>query len=93
VGRDTTLSKTSSTQWEDPAATMRHRSCCLLSLAVVLVLVSFVMNYIVVELVLLDDMCDELYCCKLVLLVMNYNVHLNEYMYILPILEAPLSRW
>jgi hypothetical protein len=34
-------------------------------------------------------MCDELYCRKLVLLVMNYIVHLNEYLYILPVLEAP----
>jgi uncharacterized membrane protein len=69
VGRDTTLSKTSSTQREDPAATMRHRSCCLLSLAVVLVLVSFVMNYIVVELVLL---VVNLFC--LMICVMNYIV-------------------
>jgi hypothetical protein len=67
---------------------MRRRSHSLLSLTVVAVLVSLVMNYIVIELVLLD-MCDELYCRKLVLLVINYIVHLNEYMYILTILEAP----
>jgi hypothetical protein len=53
---------------------MRCYSCSLLSLAVVLVLVSLVMNYIVIE---------------LSLLVMNYIVHLNEYLYILPVLEAP----
>jgi hypothetical protein len=67
---------------------MRRRSHSLLSLTIVAVLVSLVMNYIVIELVLLD-MCDELYCRKLVLLVINYIVHLNGYMYILTILEAP----
>jgi hypothetical protein len=51
--RDTTLSTPSSTRWEDPAATTRRRSHCLLSLAVVSVLVLLVVNYIVVELVLL----------------------------------------
>jgi hypothetical protein len=61
----------------------------LLSVAVVSVLVSLVMNYIVIKLVLLDNMWGELYCGKLVLLVMNYIMHLNEYLYILPILEPP----
>jgi hypothetical protein len=28
-------------------------------------------------------------CRKLVFLVMNYIMHLNEYLYILPVLEAP----
>jgi hypothetical protein len=58
----------------------RHRSHSLLSLVVVSVLVSLVMNYIVIELILLD-MCDELYCHKLVFLVMNYIVHWNEYQF------------
>jgi hypothetical protein len=61
AGRDMTLPTPSSTRREDPAATTRHRSRSLLSLAVVLVFVSLVMNYIVVE---------------LVLLVMNYIVDL-----------------
>jgi hypothetical protein len=53
ASRDMTLSKPSSTQWEDPVATTRCHSCSLLSLAVVSVLVSLVMNYIVIELILL----------------------------------------
>jgi hypothetical protein len=54
AGRDTTSSTASSTRWKDPAATTWRHSHSLLSLAVVLVLVlvSLVMNYIVVELVL-----------------------------------------
>jgi hypothetical protein len=52
AGRYTTLSTPSSTRWEDLAATTRRRSHSLLSLTVVLVFVSLVMNYIVVELVL-----------------------------------------
>jgi hypothetical protein len=64
--RDTTLSMTSSTRWEDLAATTRCHSRSLLSLAIVLVFVSLVMNYIVVELVLL-------------LLVINYIVDLMIY--------------
>jgi hypothetical protein len=80
AGRDTTLSMPSSTRREDPTAMTRHRSHSLLSLAVVSVLVSLVMNYIVIELILLD-MCDELYCHKLVFLVMNYIVHSNEYLF------------
>jgi hypothetical protein len=45
------------------------------------------------ELVLLDHMCDELYCRKLVLLIMKHIVfacHKPEYF--LPILEAPRLR-
>jgi hypothetical protein len=63
ASRDTTLSMPSLTRQEDSTATTRRRSCSLLSLAVVSVFVSFVMNYIVVELVLL-------------LLVINYIVDL-----------------
>jgi hypothetical protein len=63
AGRDWTLSMPSSTRWEDPMATMRRRSHSLLSLAVVSILVSLVINYIVVKLVLL-------------LLVVNYIVDL-----------------
>jgi hypothetical protein len=69
TGRDTTLSKPSSTQREDPVAMTRRRSCSLLSLTVVLVLVSLVMNYIVVKLVLL---VVNLFC--LIICVMNYIV-------------------
>jgi uncharacterized membrane protein len=67
--RDMTLLKPSSTQREDPSATMHRRSCSLLSLAVVLILVSLVMNYIVVKLVLL---VVNLFC--LMICVMNYIV-------------------
>jgi hypothetical protein len=63
AGRDTTLLMASSTRWEDPATTTWHRNRSLLSLAVVLVFISLVMNYIVVELVLL-------------LIVVNYIVDL-----------------
>jgi hypothetical protein len=52
VGQDTTSSMASSTRREDPTATTRHRSCSLLSLAIVLVFILLVMNYIVVELIL-----------------------------------------
>jgi hypothetical protein len=69
-GRDTTLSTPSSTRREDPVETTRCRSRSLLPLAVVSVLVLLIMNYIVVELVLLmvkyivDLMicCGQLYC-------------------------------
>jgi hypothetical protein len=53
AGRDTTLSKPSSTQSEDLIATTRRHSCSFLPLAIVSVLVLLVMNYIVVELILL----------------------------------------
>jgi hypothetical protein len=53
VGRDMTLSTPSSTRQEDPAAMTWRRSRSLLSLAIVSVFISLVMNYIVVELVLL----------------------------------------
>jgi amino acid transporter len=53
AGRDTTLSTPSSIRREDPTATTLRRSRYLLSFAVVLVFVSLIMNYIVVELVLL----------------------------------------
>jgi hypothetical protein len=63
TGQDSTLSMPSSAQREDLVATTWHRSCSLLSLAIVSVLISLVMNYIVVKLVLL-------------LLVINYIVDL-----------------
>jgi hypothetical protein len=63
AGRDTTSSMTSSTLCEDPVATTWCHSRSLLSLAIVLVFISLVVNYIVVELVLL-------------LLVVNYIVDL-----------------
>jgi hypothetical protein len=75
AGRDTTLSMPSSTRREDPVATTRA-VVILCSLAIVLVLVSCVMNYIVVELVLLvvnyiycgfDDMCVMLLLCEVLL--------------------------
>jgi hypothetical protein len=69
VGRDMTLSMPSSTRREDPTATTRHRSRSLLSLVVVSVLVSLVMNYIVIKLVLL---VVNLFC--LMICVMNYIV-------------------
>jgi hypothetical protein len=88
TGRDTTLSTPSSTRQEDPAATMWHCSHSLLLLAVVSVSILLVMNYIVVEPILL-------------LLVVNYNVDLMMcvilvlcvifVLYNLPILEAPCS--
>jgi ABC-type phosphate transport system permease subunit len=53
AGGDTTLSTHSCTQREDPAAMTRFHSHSLLSLAIVLIFVSLVMNYIVAELVLL----------------------------------------
>jgi hypothetical protein len=59
--RDTTLLTPTSTRLEDPAATTRRCSHSLLSLAIVLIFVSLVMNYIVV---------------KLILLVVNYIVDL-----------------
>jgi hypothetical protein len=70
AGRDTTLLTPSSTRQEDPVETTRRRSRSLLPLAVVSVLVLLVMNYIVVELILLmvkyivDLMicCGQLYC-------------------------------
>jgi hypothetical protein len=61
--RHSTLSTPASTRREDPAATTWHHSHSFLSLAIVSVLVSLVMNYIVVKLVLL-------------LLVVNYIVDL-----------------
>jgi hypothetical protein len=80
AGKDTTLSTPSSTRWENLAATMWCCSHSLLSLAVVLVLISLVMNYIVVELVLL-------------LLVIKYIVDLMMCvifeLYSLTVLEAP----
>jgi NADH:ubiquinone oxidoreductase subunit 6 (subunit J) len=84
AGRDTTLLTPSSNRWEDPVATTRHCSHSLLSLAVVSVSISFVMNYIVDELVLL-------------LLVVNYIVDLIMcvifVMYSLSVLEAPRPGW
>jgi hypothetical protein len=65
VGRDTTLWTPSSTRREDPAATTQCRNCSLLSLDVVSVSVSFVMNYIVVELVLLvENYIVDLMICE-----------------------------
>jgi hypothetical protein len=52
-GRDMTLSTPSSTRREDSVATTRRHCRSLLSLAIVSVFVSLVMNYIVVKLVLL----------------------------------------
>jgi hypothetical protein len=63
VGMFTTLLMPSSTRREDSAIMTQRHSCSLLSLPVVSVLVSIVMNYIVVELVFL-------------LLVVNYIVDL-----------------
>jgi hypothetical protein len=64
AGRDSTLWIPSSTRQEDPVATTRRRSHSLLSLAIVSVLVSLIINYIVVKLVLL-------------LLVVNYIMDLT----------------
>jgi 4-hydroxybenzoate polyprenyltransferase len=50
AGRDTTLSTPSSNRREDPVATTWRRNRSLLSHVVVLILISLVMNYIVVEL-------------------------------------------
>jgi hypothetical protein len=42
------------------------------------------------ELVLLDDMCDELYCHQLVLLVMKHIVFTcHKTVYFLTVLEIP----
>jgi hypothetical protein len=88
AGRDTTLSTPSSTRWEDPVATTWHRSRSLLLLAVVSVLISLVMNYIVVELVLfllvVNYIVDLMMCVILVLCVIFV-------LYSLPVLEAPRS--
>jgi hypothetical protein len=72
-------------------ATTRHCSRFLLSLVVVSVFVSLVMNYIVVKLVFacrklyseFDDMCVILILCHIVVMC--------EMLYNLPILEAPHS--
>jgi hypothetical protein len=69
IGRDTTLSMPSSTRREDTVATTWRHSHSLLSLAVVSVLVSLVMNYIVIRLVLL---VVNLFC--FMICVMNYIV-------------------
>jgi hypothetical protein len=66
AGRDTILSMPSSTQREDPAATMRHRSSCF-----VFACRSFGFGFA----------CRELYCLKVIehvflLLVVNYVVDL-----------------
>jgi hypothetical protein len=64
----------------------RRRSCSLLSLAIVSILISFVMNYIVVKLVLLllvvNYFVDLMMCVILVL----YAIFV---LYSLPVLEAP----
>jgi hypothetical protein len=89
AGRDMTLLTPSSTRWEDPAATMWCHSHSLLSLAIVLVLISLVMNYIVVELVLLllvvNYIVDLMMCVILVLCVIFV-------LYSLPVLEASHPR-
>jgi uncharacterized membrane protein len=86
AGKDTTLSTLSSTRQEDPVATTRHDSNSLLSLAIVSVSISLVMNYIVVELVLLllviNYIVNFMMCVILVLCVIFV-------MYNLPVLEAP----
>jgi hypothetical protein len=86
VGRDTTLLTPSSTRREDPVVTTRRRSRSLLSLAIVLILISLVMNDIVVELVLLllvvNYIVDLIMCVILVMCVIFV-------LYSLPILEAP----
>jgi hypothetical protein len=66
AGRDMTLSTPSSTRWEDPAATMRHRSPCF-----AFACHSFSFGFA----------CHELYCLKVVkvvsfLLVINYVMDL-----------------
>jgi hypothetical protein len=80
VGRDITLSTPSLTRREDLAAMMRHRSRSLLSLTVVSGSISLVINYIIIELVLL-------------LLIVNYIVDLMMcvifVLYSLPVLKAP----
>jgi hypothetical protein len=83
--RDMTLSTPSSTRREDLAATTRHCSQCLLSLAVVSISVSLVMNYIVVELVLLLLVVNyivDLMMCVILVLCMTFVL------YSLPILKA-----
>jgi hypothetical protein len=54
ASRDKTSSTVSSTRPDDPTAMMRHHNRSLLLLAVVSVLVSRVINYIVVDLVFLS---------------------------------------
>jgi hypothetical protein len=66
AGRDTTLSMASSTRWEDLAATTRCRSCCF-----AFAYHSFSFGFA----------CRELYCLKVVelvllLLIVNYVVDL-----------------
>jgi hypothetical protein len=89
VGRDTTLWTPSSTRREDPVATTRRCSRSLLLLAIDLVLILVVMNYIVVELVLfflvVNYIMDLMMCVILVLCVIFV-------LYSLPILEAPHLR-
>jgi hypothetical protein len=64
----------------------RRRSCSLLSLAIVSILILFVMNYIVVKLVLLllvvNYFVDLMMCVILVLYVIFV-------LYSFPVLEAP----
>jgi hypothetical protein len=90
AGRDTTLLTPSSNRREDPVATTRHCSHSLLSLAVVSVSISFVMNYIVDELVLfllvVNYIVDLIMCVILVMYVIFV-------MYSLHVLEAPRPGW
>jgi membrane protein YdbS with pleckstrin-like domain len=84
VGRDTTLSIPSSTRREDQAATTRCHSRSLLSLAIVLVSISLVMNYIVVKFVLLlpvvNYIVDLMMCVMLVFVeVVLRHFHRSRY--------------
>jgi hypothetical protein len=83
--RDTTLLTPTSTRLEDPAATTRRCSHSLLSLAVVSVLISLIMNVELVLLLLVINYIVNLMMCVILVLCVIFVL------YSLPVLEAPCT--